>query len=43
VGEARVEVPRGDGGPRRPHLSWGEVEVEATVARLGPESVVVLA
>jgi maltooligosyltrehalose trehalohydrolase len=43
VGEARVEVPLGDGGPRRPHLSWGEVEVEATVARLGPESVVVLA
>ena len=43
VGDAPVEVPLGDGGPRQPVLSWGAVEMGPTTARLGPDSVVVLA
>ena len=38
-----VEVPLGDGGPRKTVLSWGEATVGPTTARLGPDSVVVLA
>ena len=43
VGEVAVDVPLGDGGPRESVLSWGEVEVGTATARLGPDSVVVLA
>ncbi|MCA1690869.1 MAG: malto-oligosyltrehalose trehalohydrolase [Actinobacteria bacterium] len=38
-----VDVPLGDGGSRGVRLSAGDVEVTATTARLGPDSVVVLA
>ncbi|MDQ3980579.1 MAG: malto-oligosyltrehalose trehalohydrolase, partial [Actinomycetota bacterium] len=43
TGEVPVDVPLGDGGPREVALSWGEIDVAATTARLGPDSVVVLA
>ena len=37
-----AEVPLGDGGPRDVYLSWGDVAIGPTAARLNPGAVVVL-